>query len=111
MDSINLSMGRTVQIIDYKDSVKYHVSISFTRDVEGGEAVEPFLARAKAETARVFGEVEEVMLQTAKESAEEQVETNPSFGSVNEFEPLKPRFSEPKRGKRAGRRPPPRRGS
>lgn len=110
---IRLAMGRTIQIIDFKDSVRWDAAITFSRDVEGGEAEPAFLQSSMRTMADVYADVESAMLSAAKLAAEEEVEANPSFGSVNEHEALNPKFSEPGGGTSAKgrRRPPPKRGS
>ena len=88
---IRIGMGRTVQLIDFKDTVKYDVSLTVTQ--QQFESDMDCVRRAQRATAEVFNDVEAVMLDVAKAAAEEECEANPSFGGVNEMTPLDPQFS------------------
>lgn len=107
---ITLTIGRSVQIVDYSDQIRYDVTVKHTRDVEGGEGQAPFIARAKQDTADIFKDVEAAMLDTAQIAAREECEQNPQFNGVNEYEKLDPKFSPAGGGGKKAprrRRPPP----
>jgi hypothetical protein len=87
MKEIRLSLGRTVQLVQYQDSVRYDVTVTTTR--EEGESKVDFFARAAQDTKAAYQQVEKAMLEAGMEAVEDVV------GEKFAPEALDPKFSPP----------------
>lgn len=68
-DKVRISLGRTIQVIDYKDTVKYDVSVELVR--QPGESIEALRARTANEAKTLFLAAEQEVQDAAYKAAEE----------------------------------------
>lgn len=80
MKTVTISLGRTVQVVDYKDTIRYDVTLATPQNP--GESDAALVARAQAETVDLYKQVEAMMLQAA-ESADHDT-------PINDHAPLNP---------------------
>lgn len=96
-DKVRFSLGRTIQVIDYKDTVKYDVSIELVR--QPGESIEALRARTMNEVKSAFLAAEAEVQDAAYKAAEEA-----GASRTNKYAPLPltPSYKEPPRRSAAG---------
>lgn len=80
MKTVTISLGRTLQIVDYKDTIRYDVTLATPQHPAETDAA--LVLRAQQETVDLYKQVEAMMLQAA-ESADHDT-------PVNDHAPLNP---------------------
>lgn len=97
---MRVAFGRTVQVVDYKDSIKYDVALETSALPD--ESLEDFKARAIAESRQAFADVEVLILGESESTARDR------RWQTNEVAPLATQIAQAS-DEKSERRTPPRR--